>query len=355
MALLLKYLNREIFELSLVLLNKEGVYLNEVPGDVTIVDLSKRGRMDFFRLAIRLANLIAKERPSLIVSFLTYTNYLTVLARFLSRKNIPVVLSERSILSIALRHGKFYLLKRNLMYLLYPHVARIIAISKGVKKDLLNFFSLNSEKVSVIYNAIDTAVIERLKREEVDHLWFQKNIPVLVACGRLIHHKNHAILIKSFAKLHGIDARLIILGEGEERNSLVKLIYKLGVQHKVVLFGFQKNPFKFIARSTVFIHPSDWEGFGNVIIEAMACGVPVISTRCPSGPNEIITNEVNGLLIPVGDVDALATATMRLLKDDQLRERLIEAGRKRANDFKLEKMMKAYEQVFLEVIESRGD
>ena len=104
-----------------------------------------------------------------------------------------------------------------------------------------------------------------------------------------------------------------------------------------------------MVHSKIFVLSSYWEGFGNVIIEAMACGVPVISTRCPSGPDEIITDGENGLLVPVGDVDALAEAILKLLKDEPLRKRLAEAGRRRAEDFRVEKMVAEYERVFEEV------
>ena len=110
---------------------------------------------------------------------------------------------------------------------------------------------------------------------------------------------------------------------------------ELDISHNVVFLGFQSNPFKYLSRATVFVLSSLWEGFGNVIIEAMACGIPVISTRCPSGPDEIITNEVNGLLVPVGDMNALAKAILRLLEDESLRKRIAEAGRKRAEDFRV--------------------
>jgi glycosyltransferase involved in cell wall biosynthesis len=356
MSLLLKYINREIFEPSLVLLNKEGIDLNEIPQDVTILDLNKKGRMDFFRSVVQLAKYIVREAPSLIVSFLTYTNYMTLLSRFLSRKHIPVVLSERNTLSIALRHEKCYPIKSILVKHLYPHAARIIAVSKGVKNDLLNFLYPHSGKVSVVYNAIDIAAIERLKQEEVDHPWFQNDIPILMACGRLAFQKNYPLLLKALAKvLKNIKAKLIILGEGEVKASLENLVNELGIQDNVIFLGFQRNPYKYMEKSHLFILSSAWEGFSNVLIEAMACGLPVISTRCPSGPDEIITNEVDGIMVPVGDVDALATAIMRLLNDVQLRERFIEAGRKRVDDFKLEKMIQAYEQVFLEEIESRGE
>ena len=356
MSLLLKYLNREIFEPSLVLLNKEGTYLDEISEDVAIIDLNKRGRMDFFRLVAQLAKYIAREAPSLIVSSLTYTNYLTLLSRFLSGKSIPVILSEQNTLSISLKHERLYPLKKIIMKLLYPHADRIIANSEGVKEDLLNFLSLNPDKFSLIYNSIDIAAIDKLKKEEVEHPWFQDEITVMIACGRLTQQKNYPFLIESFAQLQGYSkAKLLILGEGEELRSVEKLACILGVHDKVSFLGFQKNPFKFMAQGTIFVLSSSWEGFANVIIEAMACGVPVISTDCLSGPVELITDGINGILVPVENRDALLKAILRLLRDEPLRKQLTKAGRERAEDFRAEKMVSEYERVFLEIIESRGN
>jgi glycosyltransferase involved in cell wall biosynthesis len=307
--------------------------------------------MDFFPLVVRLAKVIASERPFLIISFLTYTNYLTLFSRLLSRKHIPVIVSERNTLSISLKNDKLYSIKSIIIKKLYPHAARIITVSKGAKKDLSNFLSLHAEKVSVIHNATDNIAIERLKREDIDHPWFQGDIPVLMACGRLAFLKNYPLLFKAFAKVQQyVKAKLLVLGEGEEKCSLENLVRELGIQDNVIFLGFQRNPYKFMVKARLFILSSSWEGFPNVLIEAMACGVPVISTRCPSGPDEIITNGVNGLLVPVGDVDALATVIKRLLRDDTLRRRLSKAGRRRAQEFRVERMIAEYEKVFLEVM-----
>ena len=199
----------------------------------------------------------------------------------------------------------------------------------------------------VIYNSIDIVKITTLLNNEVEHTCFNENIPLITVCGRLTSSKNYPLLLKSFAIIQReIKARLLILGEGEKRKSLEDLVDKLGIQDKVMFLGFQKNPFKYIAKSNIFVLSSSWEGFSIVIVEAMACGVPVISTRCPSGPDEIITDEVNGLLVPVANVDAMAQAILRLLKDESLSNRLAEAGKKRAKDFKVEKMVAEYERLF---------
>jgi glycosyltransferase involved in cell wall biosynthesis len=172
-------------------------------------------------------------------------------------------------------------------------------------------------------------------------------LPVIVACGRLTAQKNHPLLLNSMALvLKQTDARLLILGKGEKKDELEKLTQSLGIEKKVFFLGFKKNHHKYIARSSIFVLSSDWEGFSSVIMEAMACGVSVISTRCPSGPDEIITDGVNGLLVPVGDADAMAGAILRLLKDETLRKKLADAGRSRSEDFRVEKMVAGYEKVF---------
>ncbi len=141
-------------------------------------------------------------------------------------------------------------------------------------------------------------------------------------------------------------SRLVILGDGGKRSNLEKLARQLGIERQVTFLGFQTNPFKYLARSDIFVLSSLWEGFALVIVEAMACGIPVISTRCPSGPDEIITDGVNGLLVPVADETALAEAILRLLKDKKLAVKLAQAGTKRAEDFAITKIIKQYEAIF---------
>jgi glycosyltransferase involved in cell wall biosynthesis len=188
---------------------------------------------------------------------------------------------------------------------------------------------------------------KRVLGEPVDDIArIRGNTPVIIACGRLTYPKNYQLLLEAFARTQKqINSRLLILGQGEERTSLGELTHKLEIQDKVIFLGFQKNPFKYMAISDIFVLSSRWEGFPNVILEAMACGVPVISTRCPYGPDEVITDGINGILVPVGDKDVMADAIIRLLKDKKLREQLIMGGTKRAEDFRIEKMVAEYEMM----------
>ncbi|MBA7698016.1 N-acetylgalactosamine-N,N'-diacetylbacillosaminyl-diphospho-undecaprenol 4-alpha-N-acetylgalactosaminyltransferase [subsurface metagenome] len=262
-----------------------------------------------------------------------------------------MLLSEHANLKWSLKGQKFKGIKRILIRNLYPKATRIISVSKGAKENLITDYKVPENKCFVIYNMVDVERIRKLANERMAHPCPKENVLIVIACGRLTAQKNYPLLLKAMSLvLRENSARLLILGEGEDQSKLEEYARTLGISHNIAFLGFQSNPFKYMSRATVFVLSSSWEGFGNVIIEAMACGIPVVSTRCPSGPDEIITDEVNGLLVPVGDANALANAIVRLFKDESLRRRLSEAGKKRAEDFRGGKMVAEYERVFEEMV-----
>jgi glycosyltransferase involved in cell wall biosynthesis len=158
-------------------------------------------------------------------------------------------------------------------------------------------------------------------------------------------------LLEAFQKtLLQEEAELWILGEGSERPKIEAQIERLNIEENVSLFGFRENPFKFMAAADIFVLPSLWEGFGNVIAEAMACGTPVVSTDCPHGPGEIITHGENGLLVPPANPDALSKALLQLLEDQDLRRELSKNGERRAQDFHVSEIGRQYLDLFREVI-----
>ena len=348
---ILMYLDRGKFIPYLVLFEGKGEYLSQVPADVIIYNLKKKNRFHFFKIILLLAyKIYPKIKPDIVVSFLEYTNLVTLIARKLSWIKPFVVITEHSHITISLKYKRMKKLRTLLVKKLYSQAYKIVLVSKGIAADLIKNYGIAQQKIQVICNGVDLKNIEQAIRES-NISGIDENVLTIIACGRLTLQKNYPLLLRSFAKVQNqINSKILILGQGEERYSLEQLAHKLGIQEKVFFLGFQKNPFKYIAKSDIFVLSSSCEGFGNVIIEAMACGVPVISTRCPSGPDEIITEGVNGLLVPVGDVDALTNAILRLLKDKPLRKRLAEAGRKRAEDFRIEKMVAEYERVFEEVV-----
>ncbi len=349
-TLLLQHIDRKKFEPSLVMYKKSGVYMDELPPCLRVVDLGLRKRtlLGLPKIIWRLARVIRRERPDVVLSFLTYCNLITIAATRLSGVKTAVVVSERNNLTMELKAEplRYSLLQKLGVRVLYSLADVILANSRGITEDLVENFGVSTQKVEVIYNPVNIERISHLAREPVDHPWFDDELPVVIAMGRLEPQKGYPYLLRAIARVKNIrPCRLMILGEGKKRGELEYLAQELGIKQNVAFLGFQKNPFKYLARADLFVLSSLWEGFPNVILEAMTCGTPVIATRCPSGPEEIITDGVNGILVPVGDEKALGNAIFGVLTEGKLMERLVQQGRKRARDFALKKKVREYEEI----------
>lgn len=223
-----------------------------------------------------------------------------------------------------------------------------VALSQGVADDFCDRFPQKRGKVAVIYNAgFDDATVARSREAISVPRARTKQEFLLVTCGRLTRQKNHALLLRALA-LARRDAhvRLWILGKGELASELEALARELKITDAVDFLGFQTNPYAYMARADAFVLSSEWEGFGNVIVEAMAIGVPVISTACPFGPSEIIQHRRNGILVPTMDVDRLAESIVELSKNRELGRQLATDGKIRAEAFRADKIAAAYEQLF---------
>jgi glycosyltransferase involved in cell wall biosynthesis len=346
---ILKYLDREKFIPYLVVFSYKGEYLSMVPQDIIIYDLNKKNRFDLFKLIILLAfRIYPKIKPDIVISFQVYANLVVLIARKLSSIKPFIIISERNHTLLAQKDLRMQKIKRMLVKMMYSQADKVIALSKGVAINLLKFFKVPKDKIHVIYNGTDIAFIKCAIKEPVNDIaWIGDDTPIIITCARLTYQKNYPLLLDAFAIMQKqIDSKLLILGQGEDRVSVEELARRLGIQEKVIFLGFQKNPYKYMAASDIFVLSSLWEGFGNVVIEAMVCGVPVISTRC-RGPEEIITNGRNGILVPGEHPEAMAGAIIRLLKDKRLAEHLIREGHKRIEDFRVEKMIAEYEKVIL--------
>ena len=166
---------------------------------------------------------------------------------------------------------------------------------------------------------------------------------MILAAGRLHVSKDFPTLLRAFSLVRKeIPSRLVILGEGEKRKELEDLAQELGIRKDHDLPGFVENPYKYMKHATVFVLSSQWEGFGNVLVEAMACGCPVISTDCPSGPREILRDGEYGVLVPPKDSEKLAQGILRVLENQDLRRELSEKGKKRALDFTVDRAVEEY-------------
>jgi glycosyltransferase involved in cell wall biosynthesis len=351
---LLKGLHRSEFSITLVLY--EGVFDYPVPGDVKLRILNIATGRNIFKLTasfflkiLRLAGLMRKENPDVIFSLISSTNATVTIARLLSGIKCRLIVSEHTHPSVNLGNELYGNVTKRFIKRCYPRTDRIVAVSEGIKQDLIYNFGIREAKIDVIYNPINIKEIEMLSTADVEHPWFHEGIPIIISVGRLTKQKGYPYLLKAFSVVRkSLECRLVILGEGEDREKLVKTSIELGLKNDVEFMGFQQNPFKYMARSSVFVLSSLYEGFGNVIVEAMALGLPVISTDCPSGPSEIIEDRMNGLLVPVKDENALARAILEVAGNGMLRNELSAGARRRAQSFTLDNIVEKYRGVFLE-------
>lgn len=343
---LIRHLDRDKFEPILVLVKEKIAYKQDIPSDLKIIYLKKITWLDNFRLTSALVRVIREEQPALVFSSLGYTNIIALLAHRYGRATIPLVISTHVDLMRELKEERKPLLWTLLTRYYYPKATMIHCVSKNVGTGLMDNFKITPEKIRVIYNPYNIQRILLLAQERVDHPWFAQNIPVLLACGRLAEVKNYPLLLRTLRRLLGKTmVRMVILGDGEKRSQLEGYAREIGVSSYVEFLGFEANPFKYMAKATALVLSSRSETFSNVIIEAMACGLPVISTQC-QGPEEIITPGVNGLLVPLGREEELAQAIQRVLENEPLRRQLSQAGRKRSQDFDVSTIMPQYEELF---------
>ena len=302
-------------QVDLVVVTAEGAYLEDVSPHVRLVELGA-SRVLFSLPA--LVRYLRRERPHALLSALNHANVIALWARKLARTRTRLVVSERNTMSRDILNNRFKHIMPWLMRLSYPSADAIIAISKGVADDLAQTLSLPRERIDVIYNPAVTEHLYELSVLPLVHPWLAPDQPpVILAVGRLTVQKDYPTLIRAFAALRAHrEARLVILGEGELRETLEAMVARLGIADDVAFLGFVDNPYAWMRQASLFVLSSAWEGFGNVLAEAMACGTPVVSTDCPNGPAEILENGTWGQLVPVGDAQALARAISETLDDD---------------------------------------
>lgn len=235
--------------------------------------------------------------------------------------------------------------------LAYRAPDRVLTISQGVAEGLVRDFRVPRERVRVVHNPIEVSRVSRLAQEANGA---QLPARFIIGCGRLERQKGFDVLLNAFARLPDADLALVILGEGPERGLLESMARELGVGSRVIMPGFLPNPWAWIARASAFVLSSRWEGFASVLVEAMACGTPVVATDCAYGPSEILQDGVTGVLARVDDADSLAAGIHRVLTDPSLRDRLVTQGRMRAMDFDASSIGDRYVDLLHEVAAPRG-
>lgn len=310
-------LSRRIGNVALVVGALRGPYVAEIPRDVYLVDLG-RGRM--VRAVTALAGYIRRERPSVLISTRRHGNVGSVLARTMAGRqdDCCLILRESNLLSVGQRSTSFkgralYLLAR----LLYPLADGILVNSSGLGDDLAHHIKRNRPPTGLLRNPLDLDLLDELAGAPSGHPWFEDpGVPVVMAAGRLTVQKGFDVLIRAIHRVQShLPVRLVIFGEGPARLELHALVRQLSLNDHVDLPGFDTNPFRYMARADLFALSSRWEGSPNVLIQALACGCPVVGTDCVAGPRETLAGGRYGRLVPVDDEVALAGAIIDTLRD----------------------------------------
>ncbi len=372
------------YEVDLLVCELRGSLYDDIPDGVNLVVLEPAGRLvglwaalsshwsgvgkivsyiasirkipRSFGFISAISKYLQAQRPAVLLAVLPKSNINAMLAVTLAGVETRVFLGAQIFMSrrhergLDLGRGQFHHMIPLLRHC-YSRAEGIIATSRGVAEDAVAFLGLNPERVHLVYNPVYLPGLEKLMDEPVQHPWFLPgSAAVLVGIGRLVEQKNFPLLVEAFARVRRrIDARLVIIGGDESsrdqmahRQELQSLAAELGVSDDVELIGYRSNPFPYLKAASAFVLSSHYEGFGNVLIEAMLAGCPVVSTDCPSGPYEILDGGRYGILVPVNDIHSLSEGILASLATEPESDKLRQRGR----EFSLESAVAGYHQIF---------
>lgn len=329
------------FQVDLVLVSAEGPYRSLLGNRLRVVDL--KCSRTLFSLP-RLVRYLRAEKPNVVLSTLEHSNTIAVLACILTRNSQKIVVRVPNNPNAPIKSIRSQIVRILARYT-YFHANKIIAVSEELANDLICMYKLPQGKVQTIYNPAITLELLSKAKEPLKHPWVGPNqLPLILGVGRLSKQKDFSTLIRAFSHLClKCPARLIIVGEGEERPKLESLIRELCLEDRVSLPGFVDNPFQYIKHASTVVLSSRWEGMPNVLLQALAIGIPVVATDCTYGPREILENGKWGKLVPVGDAEALSQAILKSL-NEEIRCPPIELLEKR---FGLESIVEQYLSVLV--------
>jgi glycosyltransferase involved in cell wall biosynthesis len=282
---LLQNLDRNKFQLELALLRYTGEFIAKIPEDVKVIDL----KINHLRHSIfKLIKIIKTEQPDIVLATITELNIVICMLAFFIKAKIIIreatIVSSSTISRLIQTVYKYFIRNADL----------IVALSEDMKEDLIKNFSINPSKIKLINNPVNIKLIQKQSEEAIEP--FFENKRLLVSIGRLSYEKGFDLLIESFSKINNNDYFLIIIGQGKEEGKLKEMVKNEGLENKVFFTGFQENPYKYIAKADFLISASRVEGFPNAVIEALACGTPVIANRYKGGINEIINKNVGSII-----------------------------------------------------------
>lgn len=339
-------------QVELIVAKGKGALASELDERVKLVDL---GHQRVWTVLPALAKHLRESNPDVLLSAEAPANLVAIWAKILLLGRLRVVISVRSNMTQYARGGETWYagIIPFLINACYPFADRVITVSRGVLENLAEISPKAASKGVVIYNPVVDESLKSKMSEPLEDPWFVgSDVPIIISVGRLTLQKNYDLLLRAFARLRKErEARLVIIGDGNQRAQLEAEVTRLGLQECVLLPGFKPNPYPYMSRAALFVMSSDYEGFGSVLVEAMACGCPIVSTDCPSGPREILEDGRWGDLVPVRDEEALAHAMERALTRKHDRNAL----RARASDFSVATGVERYLNVLFPGADHRSN
>lgn len=302
-------------------------YFKMVPSEVRVFEFNVGYRKGLSKLI----NYLKSEQPTALLSALHYSNEIAILAKHLARVKTKVIISEHNTISVRAQNASN--LKQRLepiaAKIFYPWANGIIAVSKAVAQDIRAVTNLSEKHIHTIYNPVITEEMLEKSQAPLEHRWFQSGEPpVILGVGRLCPQKNFSLLICAFARVRkSQEARLVILGDGPEKENLLSLVNTLSLTQDVALLGFKPNPYPYLLKATVFVLSSNWEGLPTVLVESIALGTASISTDCPGGSAEIIEGQDHCELVPSGNEIAMAETICKILLEEKTRKNSLKLNR----------------------------
>jgi glycosyltransferase involved in cell wall biosynthesis len=333
---------------SMFLFAREGPYLSELDPAIAITAADTASRWGRWRA---LRSFVARERPEIVMAFLSYFSVLS--ATRAANTAAKVVFNLQTPMSAFLTDADYQWRHRwrkaaftAVTRVGYAAADLIVATSRGVARDLTAAFGISPDSIRVIANPVDLDRVRAASREAIDEAVLPAgNAPLIVAAGRLAEAKNYPLMIEALAELRPrMPARLCILGQGELEGSLRQMIADRRLGEFVSLAGFQANPWKFIGRADAFLLTSKYEGFGNVLIEAMACGVPVVATAS-AGTRDIVQHGADGMLVEAHTPQSVAASLVSVLESPARHAAMAQAARLSADRFAIERVVTRYDDV----------
>lgn len=356
LSYVLSYCSQNNIKAHLVLMNTTIKYKLPENTKLHFLEKSRSNENGFIKalkiplLAYKYSRLLKLLEITHSVSMLSRPNFINILAKRLTSHKFYTITNELAFPSLQYSYMGFQSkFNKTLINWLYKKSDLIIANSRGNMQDLIDNFSVPKNKITVVNNPIDLEKIRKIYQLED---YFDNNYFNLVSLGRLEIGKNHEMLIRALHELNNPRLRLYIMGEGPLKNYLKEVIDRLNLGNQIFMLGFDPNPFKYLKSSDLFIFGSNHEGFPNVLLEAMACDLPILSTNCKSGPSEIMElkndNEFDimitdyGILVPIKNASLMSKGIKYFLENEKFRETCIKNGKRRIKDFEKNHILKQY-------------